>query len=325
MLLQLLLKGMYLENLETTSQLAAAMQLAPPMIDRLLEEATKRNLVEIMGQVEGSGGVGAAMRYALSQAGKTYTQESLEITQYFGPAPVPFEAYQQQVLRQKISNEHVTREMLDEAFQGLVTPDRFLSRLGPAVRMSFMCRTVSRPMDRSSRSSTRQFIAASTRPYRKGKKRPASGARTSTGAGSPATGPWSLPVANSPSKCSTSNTTRKPNSGTAILIYGPAGNGKTTAAEIVGDIFQNVVYVPHCFEADGQIIKVFDPTIHRRIDKAIPEGQEASSLRRENIDRRWVPCYRPMVIPVANSPSKCSTSNTTRKPNSTRRRCTSRR
>ena len=219
MLLQLMLKGMYLENLETTSQLAAAMQLAPPLIDRLLEEANKRKLVEIMGQVEGSGGVGAAMRYALSQAGKTYTQESLELTQYFGPAPVPFETYQKQVLSQKISNEHVTREMLDEAFQGLVIPDRFLSRLGPAV-----------------------------------------------------------------------------NSGTAILIYGPAGNGKTTVAEIVGDIFQNVVYVPHCFEADGQIIKVYDPTIHRRIDKAIPEGQEASSLRRENIDRRWVPCYRPMVI-----------------------------
>ena len=36
--------------------------------------------------------------------------------------------------------------------------------------------------------------------------------------------------------------------------------------------------------------------MHRRIDKAIPEGQEASSLRRENIDRRWVPCYRPVVI-----------------------------
>ena len=95
-------------------------------------------------------------------------------------------------------------------------------------------------------------------------------------------------------------------------------------AQIVGDIFQNVVYVPHCFEANGQIIKVYDPTIHRRIDKAIPEGQEASSLRRENIDRRWVPCYRPMVITGANSPSKFSTSNTRRKPNSTRRRCTSR-
>ena len=219
MLLQLMLKGMYLENLETTSQLAVAMQLAPPMVDRLLEEATKRKLLEIMGQVEGSGGVGASMRYALSQAGKSYTQESLEINQYFGPAPVPFEAYQKQILSQKISNEHVTREMLDEAFKDLVIPDRFLSRLGPAV-----------------------------------------------------------------------------NSGTAILIYGPAGNGKTTVAEIVGEIFQNVVYVPHCFESDGQIIKVFDPTLHRRIDRAIPEGQEASSLRRENIDRRWVPCYRPMVI-----------------------------
>ena len=77
------------------------MQLAPPLIDRLLEEANKRKLVEIMGQVEGSGGVGAAMRYALSQAGKTYTQESHELTQHFGPAPVPFEAYQKRVLSQK--------------------------------------------------------------------------------------------------------------------------------------------------------------------------------------------------------------------------------
>jgi hypothetical protein len=109
--------------------------------------------------------------------------------------------------------------MLTEAFEGLVIPDRFLSRLGPAV-----------------------------------------------------------------------------NSGTAILIYGPAGNGKTTVAEIVGEIFKNVVYVPYCIEADGQIIKIFDPTVHTRIDKAIPEGEEASSLRRENIDKRWVPCYRPMVI-----------------------------
>jgi hypothetical protein len=220
LLLQLMLKGMHTENLETTSQLAVALQLPAPMIDRLLEEAAKRKLVEVMGQVDtAGGGARGEMRYALSQAGKAYTTECLEINQYFGPAPVSLESWQKRILAQKISNEHVTRDMLTEAFENLVIPERFLSRLGPAV-----------------------------------------------------------------------------NSGTAILLYGPAGNGKTTVAEIVGEIFKNVVFVPYCIEADGQIIKVFDPTVHKRIDKAIPEGEEASSLRRENIDKRWVPCYRPMVI-----------------------------
>lgn len=220
LLMQLMLKGMHTENLETTVQLSNALQLPPPMVNGLLEEATNRKLVEVMGQLDATGGGGMGqMRYALSATGKAFTLESLEINQYFGPAPVPLEAFQERILAQKISSEHVTREMLDEAFKGFVIPDRFLARLGPAV-----------------------------------------------------------------------------NSGTAILLFGPAGNGKTTIAEVVGDIFRDVVFVPYCIEADGQIIKVFDPTVHRRIDKAIPEGEEASSLRRENIDRRWVPCYRPIII-----------------------------
>jgi len=220
LLLQLMVKGMHAENLETGLAMSVSMQLSPTLVNVLLEEATKRKLVEVMGQVDASGGSGMGqMRYALSQTGKAYALECMEVSQYFGPAPVNLEAFQKQILSQKISSEHVTREMLNEGFKDIVMPERFLGRLGPAV-----------------------------------------------------------------------------NSGTAILIYGPAGNGKTTIAEIVGAIFESVIFVPYCFEADGQIVKVFDPTVHRRIDRAIPEGEEAPSLRRENIDRRWVPCYRPMVI-----------------------------
>jgi len=220
LLLQLMIKGMHAENLETGVAMAVSMQLSPTLVNVLLEEATKRKLVEVMGQVDASGGAGMGqMRYALSQTGKAYALECMEVSQYFGPAPVNLEAFQNRILSQKISGEHVTREMLNEGFKDIVMPERFLGRLGPAV-----------------------------------------------------------------------------NSGTAILIYGPAGNGKTTIAEIVGGIFQSVIFVPYCFEADGQIVKVFDPTVHQRIDRAIPEGEEAPSLRRENIDRRWVPCYRPMVI-----------------------------
>ena len=87
------------------------------------------------------------------------------------------------------------------------------------------------------------------------------------------------------------------NSGRAILIYGAAGNGKTSIAEALVSAFEQPVYIPYCIEADGQIIKIYDPSVH----VAFPtrNGDDYSNpifLPQLEHDPRWVRCKRPYVI-----------------------------
>src|SRR5271154_7437864 len=216
-LLELAMKGMYTENLETGSQIAEALKLSSTIVNQLLNEAKERKFVEALAVASGSGSM-AELRLSLTRAGREFATDAMKRGQYFGPAPVSLKDFQDRILRQRVTNELVTRQRLEEGFAGLVMTERFLSRLGPAI-----------------------------------------------------------------------------NSGNAILIYGPAGNGKTTVAEIVGKIFQNVIYVPYCVDLDGEIMKVYDPAIHRKVpDTAEQPG--GTNVRRSRIDTRWVACHRPMVI-----------------------------
>ncbi len=91
------------------------------------------------------------------------------------------------------------------------------------------------------------------------------------------------------------------NSGRAILIYGASGNGKTSIAEALVSAFEQPTYVPYAIEADGQIIKIYDPSVH--VPLPIPAANGADSvdshpmfLPQMNHDPRWVRCKRPYVI-----------------------------
>jgi MoxR-like ATPase len=77
------------------------------------------------------------------------------------------------------------------------------------------------------------------------------------------------------------------NSGSAVLMYGPPGEGKTAMATTLSRVLSDkFVWIPFALYLDGQIISVFDPNIHRR----------AEGVSNEEGDARWVCCERPAVI-----------------------------
>ncbi|KAA6461258.1 ATPase [Acidobacteria bacterium AB60] len=86
------------------------------------------------------------------------------------------------------------------------------------------------------------------------------------------------------------------NSGRALLLYGPPGNGKTTVALRFASVFQDVIYIPYAIEVEGQIIRMFDASVHTAVDPAGIEDDSVSFVRQDEFDRRWVPCRRPFVI-----------------------------
>jgi MoxR-like ATPase len=75
-------------------------------------------------------------------------------------------------------------------------------------------------------------------------------------------------------------------SGTSVFLYGPPGTGKTTLSSNIPAVYSDFVVVPHAIEVDRQIISVYDPSVHLKVNEPMPDDW----------DRRWVLCRRPRVI-----------------------------
>ena len=132
-LIGLLLKLMYVESLATVSELAHRMMLPPADRPRTIVDMRHRQrFVQAMGSVPG-GSTFLNPLWAWG-AGRAAAKDALDQNFYLGPAPVPLTAYQQQILKQRLSNDLVREDAMRRCFAGLVgASDHYFEKLLPAI------------------------------------------------------------------------------------------------------------------------------------------------------------------------------------------------
>ncbi len=78
----------------------------------------------------------------------------------------------------------------------------------------------------------------------------------------------------------------------ATLIYGASGNGKTSLALGLEHALHGEILIPYAVEVMHEIIRVYDPSIHR----AVADPPRVESAGRSPSDRRWAVSKRPVVF-----------------------------
>jgi hypothetical protein len=209
---QLFIKTLYTGE-ASGHAVADRMCLPYSMLEPIIEHVRAERLLEVRGA---SGTGTAGFRYALTDTGRERARQYLDVNQYVGPAPVPFDTYVKHVLAWKAARHYIDRDRMRTGFTDLIVDDDVLEELGPAV-----------------------------------------------------------------------------NANKAVFLYGPPGNGKTVLGEGMGRAMGDDMYVPYAIDVDGQIITVFDPINHVRLDG---DGDSPTVVKIAPADRRWVRVRRPVVM-----------------------------
>jgi len=101
------------------------------VMDGIVETLKREKMLEVKSS---QGGLGeGAYTYGITGAGIIRAREALERSQYAGPAPVPFEVYNEAIRRQKTGRLSVTSRTMRQVLSQLVLSESTFQRLGPAL------------------------------------------------------------------------------------------------------------------------------------------------------------------------------------------------
>ncbi|MGI9456182.1 MAG: AAA family ATPase [Aeoliella sp.] len=82
------------------------------------------------------------------------------------------------------------------------------------------------------------------------------------------------------------------NSGRGLFLFGAPGNGKTSIAERVTSAFGEYIWIPRSIAIDGEIMRVYDPSLH----EPAPIEEFEGLLDNRKIDNRWARIRRPTIV-----------------------------
>ncbi|MDT4823311.1 hypothetical protein FQZ97_565340 [compost metagenome] len=192
-------------------RLVERLALTGAVLEEILAFLRKDGRIEVLGQAGG-----LAMRYGLTERGRSAARDALARSGYIGAAPFPVSAYRSLLKVQTIHHGRVTARDMRSAFQGVVLADSMLDQLGVAM-----------------------------------------------------------------------------NSGRAIMIYGPAGTGKTYISSRLIRLFAEAIWVPYAIAINEAVVEIYDPQVHQSLED---RAQPNKLLLDEGIDRRLLCCRRPILI-----------------------------
>lgn len=102
------------------------------VVDQILAALKQEKLIEVKSS-QGAGLGEGAYTYGITTQGMTRAREALDRSQYAGPAPVPFEVYNEAIRRQKSGRMTVTARTMRQILSQMVISENIFQRLGPAL------------------------------------------------------------------------------------------------------------------------------------------------------------------------------------------------
>ncbi|HQX01723.1 MAG TPA: AAA family ATPase [Anaerolineales bacterium] len=128
----LILKVLYFRGYMTGFKISEEITLPlSGVTDQLLTALKQEKFIETKSA---QGGLGeGAYTYGITSAGILRAREAMERSQYAGPAPVPFEVYNESIRRQKSGRLTVTTRTMRQILSQMVISESTFQRLGPAL------------------------------------------------------------------------------------------------------------------------------------------------------------------------------------------------